>query len=83
MTEVTGRREVGGQGDPRRPGWTRRRVLALGLGPAAVLAGAGVAGVELVSRGVLPGRSMLDQLDGACSVASPPLAYSPLEPAPR
>ena len=55
----------------------------LGLAPAAALAGAGIAGVELVSRGVLPGRSMLDQLDGACSVASPPLAYSPLEPAPR
>ena len=83
MTERTGRRVVGQQREPRRPGWTRRRVLMLGLAPAAALAGAGIAGVELVSRGVLPGRSMLDQLDGACSVASPPLAYSPLEPAPR
>ena len=55
-------------------------MLTLGLAPAVVLAGAGIAGVELVSRGVLPGRSMLDQLDGACSVASPPLAYSPPGP---
>ncbi len=79
MTEGTGRREAGGRGE-RRPGWTRRRVLTLGLAPAAVLVGAGIAGVDLVSRGVIPGRSMLDRLDGACSVPSPPLAYSPLGP---
>ena len=54
-------------------------MLAAGLAPA-VLAGAGIAGVELVSRGVLPGRSMLEKLDGACSVATPPLAYSPPGP---
>ena len=60
-------------------GWTRRRVLAIGLAPA-VLAGAGIAGLELVTRGVLPGRSMLEKLDGACSVASPPLAFSSLGP---
>jgi len=80
MTERTRRRVVGERGEPQRPGWTRRRVLTLGLAPAAALAGAGIAGVELVSRGVLPGRSLLDQLDGACSVASPPLAYSPPGP---
>jgi S-formylglutathione hydrolase FrmB len=32
--------------------------------------------VELVSHGVLPGKQELDQLDGACSVASPPFRFS-------
>jgi S-formylglutathione hydrolase FrmB len=54
-------------------------MLTLGLAPA-VLAGAGIAGVELVSRGVLPGRGVLDKLDGACSVATLPLAYAPPGP---
>jgi pimeloyl-ACP methyl ester carboxylesterase len=76
MTEETGRRESAGRGEPRRPGWTRRRVLTVGLAPAAVLAAAGIAGVDLVTRGVLPGRSMLDRIDGACSVAAPVQAYS-------
>ena len=80
VTERTGRHVAAGPRAPRRAAWTRRRVLAAGLGSAVVLAGAGIAGLELVSRGVLPGRSMLDTLDGACSVASPPLAFSPLGP---
>ena len=78
VTERTGHQALTGPVQPRR-GWTRRRVLVAGLAPA-VLAGAGIAGVELVSRGVLPGRAMLAKLDGACSVASPPLAYSPPGP---
>ncbi len=40
-----------------------------------VVAG-GVAGLELVSHGVLPGRYRLDQLDGGCSVAATTLAFS-------
>jgi enterochelin esterase-like enzyme len=80
LTERTGLRAGGGRGEPRRAAWPRRRVLALGLAPAAVLAGAGIAGVELVSRGILPGRSMLSSLDGACSVPSPALEYSSLGP---
>ncbi len=60
--------------------WTRRRVLTLGLAPAAVLACAAAGGTELVSRGVLPGRTLLDELDGACSVPDPPLAFAPLGP---
>ena len=60
--------------------WTRRRVLTLGLAPAAVLACAAAGGTELVSRGVLPGRALLDELDGACSVPEPPLAFGPLGP---
>ena len=75
---------VGGESQVSRRGaaggWGRRRVLALGLGGAAVLIAGGVTGVELVSRGVLPGKALLDQVDGACSVPVPPLAYSPLGP---
>jgi S-formylglutathione hydrolase FrmB len=29
---------------------------------------------------MLPGKALLDELDGACSVAAPPLAFSPLGP---
>ena len=58
------------------PRWTRRKILTLGLGSAAALVVAGAAGVELVSHGVLPGKQELDQLDGACSVASPPFRFS-------
>jgi S-formylglutathione hydrolase FrmB len=36
-----------------------------------------VAGLELISHGVLPGKNRLDQLDGACSVAGPALVFSP------
>jgi pimeloyl-ACP methyl ester carboxylesterase len=39
-----------------------------------------VTGAELVSRGVLPGKALLDQVDGACSVPVPPLEYAPLGP---
>lgn len=44
------------------------------LGGVVVVAAAGVAGFELVERGTLPGKSTLDQLDGACDVAAPDLA---------
>ena len=60
--------------------WTRRRVLTLGLAPAAVLACAAAGGAELVSRGVLPGRALLDEVDGACSVPEPPLTFAPPGP---
>jgi pimeloyl-ACP methyl ester carboxylesterase len=56
---------------------TRRRVLTLGLASAAAAAAAGVAGLELVSRGVLPGKSVLDTLDEACSVPAPALEFAP------
>jgi fermentation-respiration switch protein FrsA (DUF1100 family) len=55
---------------------SRRRFLKLGLGGAAVVVVAGATGFELVSQGVLPGKQALDQLDGACSVSSPPLSYA-------
>jgi len=59
-----------------RTGWTRRRVLALGLASAGAVA-AGVAGAE---RGILPGKTVLDTLDGACSVPGPAVTFAPLGP---
>jgi len=50
-------------------------VLGLGAGGLAVAA-AGAGAVELVARGVLPGATVLHQLDGACSVAGPPLVFA-------
>src|SRR5580704_17583099 len=58
------------------PRWSRRRVLALGLGGAAAVVAAGAVGLELVSHGVLPGQQELDQLDGACTVADAPFIFS-------
>jgi pimeloyl-ACP methyl ester carboxylesterase len=55
-------------------------VLAAGLGGAAAVIAGGVTGAELVSRGVLPGKALLDRIDGACSVPPPPLAYAPPGP---
>ena len=75
---MTGRHSVPGQGGA---GWTRRRVLTLGLAPAAALVAGGVTGLELISRGILPGKTMLDTLDGACSVPGPALEFSPPGPA--
>ncbi len=53
--------------------WSRRRVLALGLGG---LVAAASAGVELVARGTLPGRQLLNRFDGACSVSSTPPSFA-------
>jgi pimeloyl-ACP methyl ester carboxylesterase len=51
---------------------SRRRFLAWGVGGLATVVGAGAAGVELVSHGVVPGKQVLNDLDGACSVARKP-----------
>jgi hypothetical protein len=48
------------------------RWLAGGLGAVVV---AGVVGVELVDHGVLPGKLLLDELDGACSVTAPKIDF--------
>jgi pimeloyl-ACP methyl ester carboxylesterase len=61
----------------RDPLWTRRRVLACGLGG---LVGAAFAGFELVEHGVLPGKGALDGLTGACSVASSSVTFGPAGP---
>ncbi len=52
--------------------------MTLGASGLAAAIAAGVVGTELVAHGVLPGQQELDQLDGACSVASPPLRSSTL-----
>ena len=54
----------------------RRRVLTLGLASVAAVAAAGVTGLELISRGLLPGKSVLDTLDGVCSVPAPALDFA-------
>src|SRR5690348_15984826 len=61
---------------------SRRRVLGYGLAGLAALAVAGATGFELVERGVLPGKSELDRLDGAGDVAATDLStYA--EPGPQ
>jgi poly(3-hydroxybutyrate) depolymerase len=60
--------------------WTRRRVLTLGLASAAAAGAAGVSGLELISRGIVPGKLVLDTLDGACSVPAPILEFGPVGP---
>jgi hypothetical protein len=60
-------------GDVRGPS-SRRRFLRYALGGVVAVAAAGVAGFELVDHGVLPGKSALDQLDGACDVSAPDFA---------
>ena len=67
------RPENPGEPEPSPPRWTRRRVLAVGLGGVAAVVAAGAVGVELVSHGVLPGQQTLQRLDGACDVAAPDL----------
>jgi hypothetical protein len=59
---------------------SRRRFLAWGAGGLVAVAGAGAIGFELVDHGVLPGKTELDQLDGACSVSSGPLVFSAASP---
>lgn len=73
-----GQTDRGGLTGPRR--WTRRRMLGFGLGGVAALAVAGVTGVELVSRGILPGKTVLDDVEGACSVPAPHLVFPPSGP---
>ena len=58
---------------------TRRRLLYW-LGGVGAVAVAGVAGLEMVDHGVLPGKQILDQLDGACSLPAPRLSFAPVGP---
>jgi len=63
--------DAGGRGETGERTWTRRKLLGFGLGGVAALGVAGVTGAELVSRGILPGQTALDDFDGACSVPAP------------
>src|SRR5215468_896893 len=65
---------------PRRR-LTRRRVLGIGAGGLVAVTAAGAGALELAARGVLPGQAELERLDGACSVASPPLVFGAPGPA--
>jgi len=69
-------------GPDRRPGQRldRRHLLVYGLGGIAIVAAAGTTGIELMLHGVLPGKQLLDQIDGACSVPGPTLRFAPLGP---
>jgi S-formylglutathione hydrolase FrmB len=53
---------------------SRRRFIGYGLAGVAAVAAAGFGGVELISRGDLPGKGELDAIDGACSVPAADLA---------
>jgi len=57
-------------------GLNRRQLIGTGLGAFAGLAAAGIGGVELVAHGVLPGKGLLDQIDGACAVPATSMAFS-------
>jgi pimeloyl-ACP methyl ester carboxylesterase len=66
---------------PEKPAglrFSRRRFLVVGLGGIATVLGAGAVGLELVSHGVVPGKQVLNDLDGACSVVHPPFVESSL-----
>lgn len=55
-------------------------MLGIGLGGLAGIAVAGAGGVDLVDHGVLPGKGLLDQIDGACDVPMPPVTFAAAGP---
>jgi predicted esterase len=59
---------------------TRRNALRFGVSGLGLLAGGGAASFELIRRGVLPGKTWLDDIDGACAVPTQPVSYG--EPGP-
>ncbi|HEY5439388.1 MAG TPA: alpha/beta hydrolase-fold protein [Acidimicrobiales bacterium] len=59
---------------------SRRTMLAWLAGAIGVVAAAGVTGFELVDHGVLPGKQVLDELDGGCDVTSTALSFASLGP---
>ena len=66
---------------PSIPNGPRRLFLRYTLAALGGFAGAGITGFELIDHGVLPGKSELDRLDGACSVPAPDLTpYAPPGP---
>jgi predicted esterase len=80
MTRYSARSE--GASDPNAVSTavSRRRLLTwiAGVGGTVVIVGA--TGFELVSHGVLPGKQLLNQIDGACSVSAPALSFEAVGP---
>jgi enterochelin esterase-like enzyme len=68
-----------GRGSDRR--FSRRQILAWGLGASVTAVGTGAVALELASHGILPGRQELLQLEGACTVPIPPAVFSAAGPA--
>jgi pimeloyl-ACP methyl ester carboxylesterase len=54
---------------------TRRRLLATAVGGAGVIVVGGATAFELAAHGVLPGRGLVDAIDGACSVTPTTLRF--------
>ena len=89
MALALGGRVPGRPSGPARPGmtpngpgsrWTRRRVLTLGLAPVG---GPGLRRGRRRRAGLprrAAGRTLLEELDGACSVPAPPLDFAPPGP---
>lgn len=68
------------QGGALSTGVSRRRLLTWIAGGVGTVVVAGAAGLELVNHGVLPGKQLLDQIDGACSVPAPALSFEAVGP---
>jgi predicted esterase len=59
---------------------SRRRLLKWIAGGVGTVAVVGATGLELVNHGVLPGKQLLDRIDGACSVPATPLSFETVGP---
>jgi enterochelin esterase-like enzyme len=59
---------------------SRRRLFTWIAGGVGAIVVAGGAGFELVNHGVLPGKQLLDRIDGACSLPAPALSFETLGP---
>lgn len=66
----------GGEG-PGGHRFSRRRLLAVGVGGAVVVV---ATGLELASRGVVPGQQFLDSIDGACSLPRSTFQFGSIGP---
>jgi enterochelin esterase-like enzyme len=53
----------------------------MGLGGLATVVGGGALAFELVDQGVLPGKTLLDTIDGACDAPMPAVTYG--DPGPQ
>jgi pimeloyl-ACP methyl ester carboxylesterase len=58
--------------------FSRRHLLKWLAGGVGVIIVGGAAGVELVNKGILPGKQYLNEIDGACDVTAPTLDYAVL-----